>query len=780
MIKNKIIFILLFLTVFFTSFYIRRVICSREVKKISNEISQRLGIDTDFAPFLVESSMMYSYAEMVADGSGIPEYDEQLTTLAEIPVNRQFSNALEYFLGYSYRIKVYLFGKGKFKQADLNFEDNPDFSHWVRLNIAVWAALVSGLIFLILYSFRMPVVFAFIGGMLHAVSPASVARYTGQDIVRGNFALPFLTASLLFYYLYYRKPGKLKFIMLIFAVFTAMSSWDMSQIVFSLWGIAEIIRLVAAERHQRGNILSKSLILWSGICAGILLSAVLVPYNREHILIFSPLTIIVFPLIFLLNFKQDRSVKFRFLLTLCALFLLVAVWKIGGALSGFSGNYSHFASLLYAKIKFLNIKPQDPRLLDFDARSVWVPAMHSADKFIYSNIFPVSMNIFAVMLILSLYIKTVRQVLVRYLPLLYLPLYMGILYSFLFFFIVRYHVFAIIFISLNLSVLFFIWKKSIPRLNSREIVSVITILIIYFVGYGVYYRLPASGHLTLKILFASFKLPVLALIFCGVLALSVFLFRKLQKKQSAVLPDILKFCLAGLIFITFITELDGTLASSRKYKTHFFPETAALIYWFRHEGNEDQIVMADFNLSPLLKNYCRSHIVLQPKFELGKTRELYYKFMTDMFHGTEKELAAFCEENGAEYFVYDRGYAVSEGIYSPMYMAGAVEVKKGTPAYDMNLLQDRENLKYFYEIKPPASLKFLSTRYIVFKVISEHDRKKSADFMVQAKKEYLQKNYKLAARLVKSAVFADPNNADAYLQYMEIYKKPPDITLKGF
>jgi hypothetical protein len=122
MVKNKIIFVLLLLIVFLTSFYIRRIICGREVKKISNEISQRLGVDTDFAPFLVESSMMYSYAEMIADGKGIPEYDEQLTTLSKIPVDQQFSNALEYFLGYSYRIKVYLFGKGKFKQGDLNFE----------------------------------------------------------------------------------------------------------------------------------------------------------------------------------------------------------------------------------------------------------------------------------------------------------------------------------------------------------------------------------------------------------------------------------------------------------------------------------------------------------------------------------------------------------------------------------------------------------------------------------------------------------------------------------
>jgi len=779
MVKNKIIFVLLLLIVFLTSFYIRRIICGREVKKISNEISQRLGVDTDFAPFLVESSMMYSYAEMIADGKGIPEYDEQLTTLSKIPVDQQFSNALEYFLGYSYRIKVYLFGKGKFKQADLNFEENPDFTHWVRVNIAIWAALVSSLIFLILYSFRLPKFYAFMGGMLHAVSPASIARYTGQDIVRGNFALPFLTASIFFYYLYYRKPTKFRLAMLISTVFAAMSSWDMSQIFFALWGIAEIIRLILAEKNNKEKNL-KSVILWSGICAGILLSAVIIPYNREHILIFSPLTIVIFPIIFLLNFKQNKRVKFRFILAMCSMFVLVMLWKIGGSLSGFSGNYSHFASLLYAKIRFLNIKPHDPRLLSFDARSVWVPAMHSADKFIYSNIFPISMNIFTVMVLISLYIKTIRKVFLRYLPVLYFPLYMGLLYSFLFFFIVRYHVFAIIFISMNLPVLFYIWRKSLPRLNAREIISIILIFIIYFVAYGIYFRLPLSGHFTLKILFASLKLPIFALTFIAAFYFSVFVFRKLLKKDCVVFSGVLKYGLFGLMFITFISELDGALASSRKYKTHFFPETTALIYWFRHEGNNDQVIMADFNLSPLLKNYCKSHIILQPKFELGKTRELYRKFMTIMFHGTEKELAHFCTENGAEYFVYDKGYAVSEGIYSPEYMAGAVEIKKGTPAYDMNLLQDRSNLKYFYEIKPPPSLKFLSTRYIVFKIISEQDKQNSIRFMSQAKKEYIHKNYKLAARLVKSAVFADPNNANAYLQYMKIYKKSPEITLKGF
>jgi hypothetical protein len=169
---------------------------------------------------------------------------------------------------------------------------------------------------------------------------------------------------------------------------------------------------------------------------------------------------------------------------------------------------------------------------------------------------------------------------------------------------------------------------------------------------------------------------------------------------------------------------------------------------------------------------------MQPKFELGETRELYREYMTILFHGSERELSLFCLKNNAKYFIYDRGYANSEGIYSPMYMAGAHRIKEGTPVYEMNLKQDRDLLRYFYEIKPPSKLNYITNRYILFKVITPKDILKSEDYVKESEREIKKKNYKQAVIYLEKAIFRDPKNAKAYLRYMKIFNKAPDITIQ--
>ncbi|MDD5697976.1 MAG: hypothetical protein PHH77_05110 [Victivallaceae bacterium] len=75
------------------AFFFRGYICNRElaeVKKLSG---------ADFAPFEVESAMMYAYINRIADGKGIPEYDPQLKLSHGFRVCEQMSLGLEYFLG---------------------------------------------------------------------------------------------------------------------------------------------------------------------------------------------------------------------------------------------------------------------------------------------------------------------------------------------------------------------------------------------------------------------------------------------------------------------------------------------------------------------------------------------------------------------------------------------------------------------------------------------------------------------------------------------------------
>ena len=234
----KIIFpVVLFLVVVLSAFTIRSSHYRKEARKI------RAVIGADFVPFTVESSMMYAYSRDVATGRGIPRYDPGLVGMEKIPVRDQMTVGLEYFLGYGYRLKK-LFCPSTSTPADENYEDDPDFTRWLRFQLRLWTSLTAGFIFLWLIVLRCPWFFALLGGLLHAVAPAAIARYTAQDIVRGEFCLPLIAAAFVLSCWSFRKRGRWRLLLLGVTVFLAIATWDMCQIVFSLWGICEIVRLL--------------------------------------------------------------------------------------------------------------------------------------------------------------------------------------------------------------------------------------------------------------------------------------------------------------------------------------------------------------------------------------------------------------------------------------------------------------------------------------------------------------------------------------------------------
>ena len=59
-----------------------------------------------------------------------------------------------------------------------------------------------------------------------------------------------------------------------------------------------------------------------------------------------------------------------------------------GATGAYGSSYEHFAELLWAKIRFLNVKPDDPGLLTYYQRVMWVPALHSATWGLTKWMFP--------------------------------------------------------------------------------------------------------------------------------------------------------------------------------------------------------------------------------------------------------------------------------------------------------------------------------------------------------------------------------------------------------
>jgi hypothetical protein len=120
------------------------------------------------------------------------------------------------------------------------------------------------------------------------------------------------------------------------------------------------------------------------------------------------------------------------------------------------------------------------------------------------------------------------------------------------------------------------------------------------------------------------------------------------------------------------------------------------------------------------------------------------------------------------------------GIYTSRYCAAAIKIESESPVNRMFMRQEREKMRSFYEVEPPPELKFVSKKFIVFKVISMEDAKKAVKWTMDAKKCLDAGNIEQAARLVKAAIFADPAATNTRLLYIQIYGKLPDIRMRGF
>ena len=761
---------LLFVLVVVCAYYVRAAIYEREAASIASEYKSKFGKDIKFTPFLVESAMMYSYAKDVGCGEGIKEFDDSLVGMNKLSVHRQFSTGLEYFLGYGYKLKNWISPSPASAQAPTDYEDNPDFTNWIRVQLRWWISLISGFIFLYLIVLRIPWSIALLGGIIHAVSTAAIARYTAQDIVRGNFSLPFIVATFLVAAWYLRGPSWRRLVLLALVSFFALASWDMTQICFSIWALAEIVRLLAGGAANR-----KRRQMWAVLLVSAILVSFLIPYYIEHHLIVSPLVLIMYPLVIILqHIAPGSTLRVRFAKFAVALFALYGGWFIVMKMASFGGNYSHFAELMKAKIRFLNVKPSNPDLLSFEARSVWVPAMHSADRYITKAMFPFILTLTGSVLLITMAIRPIRRAFLKNMGLANFALFMGIFYSFTFFLLVRYHVFAIVFLAMLVPILLHIWLKNAKYLTPNDTLKSVSFVVIFFTLYNIYFY----GKLTPKAVIYSAFYPLLGL---GIAMLAIFsaaLLFVAYKKQKPKLIFYGKGLIISIALFLLVFEVDA-LQQKRIYEQSFFPQTAALIKWIRHE-NVDVPILADFELSPLLKAYCHSKIILQPKFELGKTRENYEKFMHIIFHEDEDAFAKFCTENGAEYFIFNRGYPHSMNVYSPRYMAAAHTLKESSPAYLMNMKSDRNRLRNFYEIEPPQSLQLITIRYVVYKVISEKNKEQALKWVNDAEKLMRDGHVEIAGRLAKAAIFADPNCPQADILYRTLYGKEPNIRLRGY
>lgn len=333
---------------------------------------------TDFVPYTIEDGIIYSYIRAVANGEDVT-HDARIAGAGSYTVEEQMSLGMERFLGNALKLRRLLPGAPALDEADSAYEDNPGETLFVQKVLRWWVALIPAGIFIIGVVSGVPWVVSLLASLIYIVSAGAMARYTGENLLKGNFAMPILVWALAAQLSWQLHPRRWKLIALALLVYFSASNWDAAQLWFGIMGGAELLRLLCGGESIRRRGWSLLVVL-----GGLGMAAVLSPYCRAHHLILSPAVLWILPGAVILNLRRDWGWRGRWgLIVALALCSFLAVHH-----SVYASDYGHFTDLFWAKLRYLNHKPEDPLLLNFEQRYLWTPALQSTTLSDAIKLFP--------------------------------------------------------------------------------------------------------------------------------------------------------------------------------------------------------------------------------------------------------------------------------------------------------------------------------------------------------------------------------------------------------
>lgn len=642
---------------------VRRAVLSQQTRSVEGE-----------APFLMESALQFRMTRMVKETGTLPEIDHKVQVPDGVVMRETYSVGAEW---------VYA-ALAEMLPSEWTFTSRV---RWVSTALfclsvvfaGLWARQLSGSIWS-----------AWITAGILACSPAFAVRSSGLELSRENLAVPLFTLFLWLESCVRRSDTVRRrwILSAVAAVALALAQcvWDLTQMVTGLWVLWCWIRVLRKPETAKEDLIPMGCVAMALVAA-----AVWNPYLRSHGSFFSPVMAMVLA-------RAAGSFRYPPLTKRKTQVLLLTgsvtlFWILGHL---FAENYSHFSELLFAKIRYLNVKPMDPSALSYAQRIMWTPALNSTTWELTKAYFLFTLVIYAITLVMVVPGK--RRVdpsmgVVLFSSLFTFPL------TILFF---RFHVFWVLFAAVWIGAGFMVSLRNLSGL--RRFVCC-ALLFVFLTG----------GELTLLLFFEP-------------------------STSSDPSPE-------QAHLLQLINAMGGSTPSGKPTRWGrpgaYYEELETLAEQLR-QLPEGSPVLANFGISASILAESELPILLHPKFETPGIRERVRRFYEHLFLGSEQSLRAWAVGLGARYYVHSNGHLSDLDIRnSPRYMVDALEPPEDAP---VRLFEDQPHTATFFQ--PIGG----NRRYRIFRIITPEDEEFASSFTALARQALQAGDLETAKRRARQAL----------------------------
>ena len=592
--------------------------------------------------FTSESALRLYYAEQVSDGKSLPtvdykaQYPEGLDLFSRNPV------VMEYTTGYLYSILG----------LKIPFVD------FIRLCIPLIASISIFAVYLTVKETTGSRPAGLLSALFYAVALPAVTRACGWEFLHETLALPALYFQG-YFFLKGIRSGRLSWgILSGFCLALALASWKISQLYFLIFSIFTGLTFLFG-------------LGWSGFYRGYAITAVFaglagltVPFLKDGLFLTSFAMIIFYAFLIALFMKRYEAIlklRSRFIFPACLLLLLVILPQ--------SSRNIHVYNLMLYKIILLGQKPSDPLLLPFDVRALWI------DPFVGPSLFEL-IYFFCPLLLLG--VVSLGVVLPK---------------------IIRGNQGIVV----------------VPKRNVRDVPTGrdgSPSKNLFHRARAPWKRFLTSnrGRGEVPLAFILYNTVAFLMVYLLIRRLRVFFIYYLILLIGSLVAVILKRPRPGLIIglslILICLGLEAgkpfglstrlvfqpVLSSSGIHeRQHNFQTTTLgrsdqdLIEWLRKNTEPDEVILAPYHISPVIRAYADRAVNLTSLFEEKQLREKVREFTCSLFQ-SEEDLYRLANTYGADYLVYSIDMILDESQNSRHYLAGRPIIDEDVAAYRLHFL----------------------------------------------------------------------------------------------